>query len=70
MVEMELLTPREKDALTHIARAAKELRVICGGADTADWVEAAADIHRLQQRVMSNAAARAYPDEFRLLGSD
>lgn len=63
----ELLTPMERDCLTHIRRAAGLFRKICGG-QSGDWVEAAAHIHALQQMVMSQAAARAYPAEFRLLG--
>jgi hypothetical protein len=40
-----------------------------GPTRAADLNEAIAHIHALQHFVMSNAAARAHPDEFRLLGS-
>lgn len=30
-----------------------------------DWAETAADIHRLQHRIMAQAAARAHPDRYR-----
>jgi hypothetical protein len=34
----------------------------------ADWGEAAHAVHVIQRAVMAQAAARAYPDRFRLLG--
>lgn len=35
-----------------------------------DLAELAADIHRIQHRIMAQAAARAYPDRYRLLGGE
>lgn len=33
-----------------------------------DWAEAAMDIHRIQHRIMAQAAARAFPTQYRLMG--
>lgn len=68
-----LLTEYELDTLNVLAQLADRMRkVIIGTGSPAhiegDWAEAAAHIHALQQMVMSQAAARAYPDRFRLLG--
>lgn len=69
---MELLTAQEHDCLSHLARAANLLRKITM-ADTGtyphDWEEAAAAIHVLQRMVLSQAAGRAYPQRYRLLGN-
>lgn len=65
-----LLTDLELEAMTLTGTLANLLRRIIGDGPTAehDWAETAADVHRLQQRIMSQAAARAYPDKFRLMG--
>jgi hypothetical protein len=39
-----------------------------GPARDGDLAELATDIHRIQERVLAQAAARAYPDRYRLLG--
>ncbi len=65
MSRRELLTAQELatlDRITDVSRAIKQL-----GWPRNDWVEARTFIHGLQQMIMSNAAARAYPDRFRLL---
>lgn len=66
----ELLTPEERRCLDVSGELAGRLRAIIGDGPTAhgDWAEAAAAIHVLQRMVMGNAAARAYPTEYRLLG--
>lgn len=66
----ELLTENEHEALSHLGRAANSIRLMLGDGPLADndWSEAAADIHRLQHMVMAQAAARAYPDRYRLGG--
>ena len=68
----ELLTDDEKLALELLSKASGVIRRVIGNANPAiagaDWAEAAADIHHLQHTIMAQAAARAYPDRFRLLG--
>lgn len=66
-----LLTDAERDAVrmagelyTHIA----EHVTGDGPAWDADLAELAAAVHVIQRAVMAQAAARAYPGEFRLLG--
>lgn len=34
-----------------------------------DWNECAVEIHVIQHRIMAQAAARAYPDKYRLMGA-
>lgn len=66
----EHLTADEHEAVYLLGQAAGVIRRIIGDGPTAahDWVEAAGRIHDLQHMVMSQAAARAYPDMYRLLG--
>jgi hypothetical protein len=65
-----LLTPTEHTAI----RLAGELwNAVCdatghGPTRSADLWEVASHIHAIQNAVMANAAARAYPGEYRLLG--
>lgn len=68
----DLLTLEEREALDISASLANALRRIIGEGPQAenDWSEAAAKIHDLQHMVMAQAAARAYPDSFRLLGQE
>lgn len=67
-----LLTAEEHDAVDHLGAAARILARITnptgrhGGAG--DWAEAAAAIHALQNMILRQAAARAYPDRYRPLG--
>jgi hypothetical protein len=66
----ELLSAREK----HIIHMAAELwNSLCkvvgtGPSREGDLRELSAHIHAIQQAVMSNAAARAYPGLYRALG--
>jgi hypothetical protein len=65
-----LLTPLELRALDQIGEVGSTLFAVvreAGGFDP-DMAEVADKVHQLQALVMSNAAARAYPDRFRLLG--
>lgn len=68
----DLLTPDEHALMATLASAANQFGAIIRAGDTGqgthDWAEVAADIHRLQQRVLAQAAGRAYPDQYRLLG--
>lgn len=66
----DLLTTDEREV---IELAGELWNRICGVVGTArnrdrDLAELVPHIHAIQQAVMSNAAARAYPGEFRLLG--
>ncbi len=67
---MKLLTYDERDALQVLANFSGIMRCIIGDGPCAsgDWNEAAAHIHALQASIMSQAAARAFPSEYRLLG--
>lgn len=49
------------------AELARGLFVLCGDAAD-DRAEVAHEIHAIQHRIMSQAAARAYPDRYRLMG--
>lgn len=66
----ELLTPDEHLALTQAAELVDTLsRVIGNGLTrTDDIYELMFPIHAIQHAVMSQAAARAYPGLYRLLG--
>lgn len=67
---MNLLTEEELEALRLSGKLAERMRRIIGDGPTAshDWSEIAQCIHALQHAIMAQAAARAYPNEFRLLG--
>ncbi len=41
-----------------------------GSSREGDLAELATDIHHIQERILAQAAARAYPDRYRLLGGD
>jgi len=72
------LTDIEREALDHLAQAANLISKAIRTPDESqayshhiangDWDEAAALIHNIQHLVMAQAAARAYPTTFRLLG--
>lgn len=76
----DLLTPDEEEALDLSGRLAAKLRILVTagrrGDDTpdavataeGDWAELAAAVHLVQRYVMSQAASRARPDRYRLLG--
>lgn len=68
----ELLTPAEHDA---IAQTAELWKILCsitsdGPAREGDLRELIFHIHGIQRAVLKQAAARAYPDLYRLLGGD
>jgi len=67
---MSALTRDELSAMSLTAELANALGRIVGDGRTrtADLTEAVHHIHALQHMIMSQAAARAYPDRFRLLG--
>jgi hypothetical protein len=66
----DLLTADEREALALSGQLAKLCRRIVGSGPQAadDWSELASRIHAVQHTIMAQAAARAYPFEFRLLG--
>lgn len=68
---MSLLTDAEKEAMGHLCSF---VNVMCGQVvghgptrshDVAELVD---KVHQLQAVVMAQACARAFPDEYRLLG--
>lgn len=64
------LSELEHEAIEKSGELAQLMRKIIGDGPNAyhDWVEATVHIHAIQNMVLSQAAARAYPDTFRLLG--
>ena len=66
-----LLTPREREAVQKAGDLWGDLCAIVGDGPTrdADLAELIVHVHAIQHAVMSQAAGRAYPSEFRLLGS-
>ena len=62
-----LLTDDEHRLMDLTAELARGLFVLCGDAAD-DRAEVAHEIHAIQHRIMSQAAARAYPDRYRLMG--
>jgi hypothetical protein len=66
-----LLTAAEKAVIKDLGVVWGKICGIVGRGPTRnpDLAEAAAHIHDLQHFVMAQAAARAYPEEFRLLGA-
>ena len=74
MPERDLLTPVEHAALSISRDLSNHMRNIIyapGYVETNanhDWAEAAQAIHVLQNMIMAQAAGRAYPEEYRLLG--
>jgi len=65
-----LLTPDEQEAVTLAGRLANLIsRIVAAGPTRNDDInEAVVHIHGIQHAVMAQAAARAYPDRYRLLG--
>lgn len=69
----ELLTEAEHRA---VALAAELWNLLCmdvvgrGRSRSGDLSELCAHIHAIQQAVLSQAAARAYPERYRLLGDE
>jgi hypothetical protein len=68
----DALTPDELDALDLVANLANKIGRIVGEGRTRahDINELVGHIHAIQNAVMSQAAARAYPGRFRLLGQE
>lgn len=66
----ELLTQGERNAVTTAALLAEQIADIIadGPSRDADLAEAVHHIHAVQRMVLAQAAARAYPDRYRLLG--
>jgi hypothetical protein len=66
----EPLTSEEQHCMRMLSEVADLMSRIIGHDTTraGDWNEAATHIHNLQHMVMAQAAARAYPDTYRLLG--
>lgn len=65
--EPELLTEDEHRLMDLTGELARGLFVLCGQA-AGDRAEVALRIHGIQQMILAQAAARAYPDRYRLLG--
>lgn len=65
-----MLTENEHRVLSLLGEVANGLAVVVGKGPTrgADLAELYGHVHALQQAVMSQGAARAYPDRYRLLG--
>lgn len=70
MTTPELLTDVERDLVHRLGAWWNEFQTIVGPAETRaqDLNEAIAHVHALQRTVLKQTAARAYPEEFRLLG--
>jgi hypothetical protein len=66
----ELLTKTELRALDLLTELAGTLSEVVGDGPSraGDLRELVAAVHMIQQAVLSNAGARAYPDRFRTLG--
>ena len=64
------LSEQEFEAMQKSADLAVVMRKIIGDGPNAyyDWVEATVHIHAIQNMILSQAAARSYPTQFRLLG--
>lgn len=65
------LTELEFHALDLTAQLARAMAEITGNGSTRadDLREADSHVHAIQHMIMAQAAARAYPDRFRLLGA-
>ena len=68
--QLELLTEDEHEAIKLAGELANLLkRIVAGGiTQQADIVELITPIHVIQRAIMSQAAGRAYPKKYRLLG--
>lgn len=64
------LTPLEIETIDMQGKVWNNLCKIVGSGSSrsGDLQELCAHVHAIQQAIMSNAAARAYPDQFRPLG--
>ena len=70
-MDSELLTQLEKETAVMLGQVHMNMcRIVADGPTRMDdLTESCHHIHVLQRMIMSQAAARAYPDQFRLLGS-
>lgn len=68
----DLLTPDELHAMNVTAQLVNALHDIVGQGPSRedDLTELVGHVHNIQHAVMGQAAARAYPERFRLLGED
>lgn len=67
----ELLTPNERHAVALAGQLAEVLAQIVGTSRTSvdDLNELLAHVHVIQNAVLAQAAARAYPGQYRRLGA-
>lgn len=67
---MTALTPAEHDLIARLIAVWDGFVAVVGAGPTrdGDLAEVAFHVHALQDKVLSQAAARAYPDRYRLLG--
>lgn len=67
----DLLTPAEHDAVAMAAELWNHLQAIVadGPSRAGDLSELIFHVHAIQRAVLKQAAARAYPDLYRLLGA-
>jgi hypothetical protein len=67
----ELLTAKEHDIIWRLGSLWRDFIYIIGDGPQAgpDLDEVTIHIHALQYTVMAQAAARAYPDKYRMLGN-
>lgn len=65
-----LLSEAELEAMSMTGALARQIRKVIGTGPQSehDWAEMARMIHDIQHAVMAQAAARAFPDKFRMLG--
>ena len=66
----EFLTPLEHEAMRHSAELANLFGAIIGDGPTrtSDLTEALQHIHALQNMILAQAAATAYPKQYRAMG--
>ncbi|HEY5990762.1 MAG TPA: hypothetical protein VIV12_30855 [Streptosporangiaceae bacterium] len=67
------LTEAEHKAMDLCSELARAVAAIIGdgnGVKAADFREMVLHVHALQNMILAQAAARAYPDRYRLLGQD
>jgi hypothetical protein len=70
-VDNKLLTQLERDTVDMLGQVHMNMCTIVADGPTRmdDLTESCHHVHVLQRMIMGQAAARAYPDHFRLLGS-
>ena len=66
----ELLSEAELEALDITVQLAHKLLEIVGKGpqSNGDWKEMVSALHHIQNAILAQAAARAYPEKFRLMG--